>query len=83
MLYSGCRLCLPDCTIPIWPALHPQSWLYDYSADICIAELVTTEEKLKDLESRVSFLGGLITDQPATLLPQELSDTIRSLQSGI
>lgn len=54
-----------------------------YSANVCIEELVATEKKLNALTSRVSALGSVIADQPITQLPQELSDTIRSLQSGI
>lgn len=52
----------------------------DYSAEICIQEIIDTADKLNGLEGKLSEFGKKIADQPGTELPDDILEYINSLE---
>lgn len=54
----------------------------DYSASVCIEELINTKQKLENSSEKRSKLGSKIQDQPETQLPQEIEEYIKMLEKA-
>ena len=53
-----------------------------HSAEVCAEELIKAEADLKGCEARISKLGGLISDQMKTELPEDIQEYIDELKNS-
>lgn len=52
------------------------------SAAICMEELIFVEERLSEIDQKLSDLGRQINDQPETELPDDIQEYIKTLKGG-